>query len=477
MATKVVSALEMARIEQWSIGKGANQKQFMESAGRRVATVAKELLEKRGGKNVVLVVGKGNKGGDAYVAGNQLREWGFSVRVCPLFERSECSELNQLFAVDGKKDFDFSGDDLIIDGLLGTGFHGKVAGEFLVVIEAINSSGKAVLSIDIPSGLDGSTGEGRHAVKATATTTMGLAKTGLFIQDGWNCTGLLTVEDFGLPIAAAGEARAEYLLSESKLLTLPKMTRTQNKYSRGFVLGFCGSSAYPGSIKLSCKAALHSGAGIVKAFCLENIGPTEDELIIRIWDSSGWMEGVKKAQAVFVGPGLGRSLEAKAWLETHLKTIHQPCVIDADALFFLPEISIWPDQVVLTPHRGEMLHLLGEKQLTDQQLHWRCREFVEKRRVTLLLKGAPTFVFAPGCLPMIVKHGDPGMATAGSGDVLTGVIASLLSQGMTLFDAAILGATLHGLSGETAASIKTSYGYTASDLIDHLSDALKLFTR
>jgi NAD(P)H-hydrate epimerase len=229
-------------------------------------------------------------------------------------------------------------------------------------------------------------------------------------------------------------------------------------------------------VKLTGLAALHTGAGIVKIFSLEDVGETADELICQVWEEESWQEANGKAQAVFVGPGMGREAEAKLWLQTHLKGISKPCVLDADALYFLPEVKGWPKQAILTPHRGEMVRLLQMKEMGDEEVFLStCQQFVEKHRVIVVLKGAPTFILAPGELPAIVPRGDPGMATAGSGDVLTGIIAALLAQGKPLYEAAVLGVALHALSGEAAARAKTSHGYTASDLIESLPQALKFF--
>jgi NAD(P)H-hydrate epimerase len=245
---------------------------------------------------------------------------------------------------------------------------------------------------------------------------------------------------------------------------LPPQTRNQHKYERGFALGFGGSSALKGAIKLSGLAALHAGAGIVKIFTLEDVGPTADEIICQVYDDKLWKEAILKAGAVFIGPGLGRTPAAKAWLETH--KIDKPCVVDADALFFLTD---FPRHAILTPHAGEMAHLLKNTAIKTPQ------EFVEAKQVIVILKGAPTMVLAPGHLPVIIPRGDPGMATAGSGDVLTGILAALLAQGTPVLNAAILGVLLHALAGEAAARAKTSYGYTASDLIETLPQALEMF--
>ncbi len=474
-STKVVTATEMARLEECALASGSTSLAFMEQAGSQIANVAKGL-----GQRVVLLVGKGNKGGDAYVAGIQLMKWGVEVRACPLFPKEECSELNRYFSLlfTGPVDdsLDFSHDDLIIDGLLGTGFHGQVDGRLREVIEAANASKKPILAIDIPSGLNGSTGEvGGVAIQATRTVTLGLAKTGLFVREGWKHTGKLSVADFGLPESVVQDAKVDFLLPTIDAMELPPMERTHHKYERGFVAGFGGSEKYKGAIKLSARAAMHSGAGIVKLFSSEEIGPVEDEILSEVWKAKAWHEALEKAQAVFMGPGLGRSAHAKQLFEPALKQVHQPCVLDADALFFLNECAVWPKQCVLTPHLGELLHLLDVEAFDQDELFRRCTALVEEKQCVLVLKGAPTFVFSPGSKPFISIHGDPGMATAGAGDVLTGIIASLLAQGKAPLDAALLGVTLHGLSGEIAASKKTSYGFTAIDLIDNLPDAFSYF--
>jgi NAD(P)H-hydrate epimerase len=453
---KVVTAEEMKRIE-----RGGPEEAYMLEAGKKVAAVAKTFP----GKKVLLLIGKGNKGGDAYVAGKELLKAGYEVRALLAAPLEECSPLNQKFgerflAADGS-----SGCDFIIDGLLGTGFCGEVQGPFAKLMDQANRSKKPILSIDIPSGVNGSTGEtSEHTIRAAATVTLGLPKIGLFLKNGWNFVGKLYIEDFGLPQASIDDAKPVAFIPKLSELCLPEQARNQHKYSRGFVLGFGGSSALKGAVKLSGLAALHAGAGVVKIFTLENIGEMPPELICQIFDQKLWNEALEKAGAVFIGPGLGRSSAIKQWLE--MERIDKPCVVDADALFFLTD---FPKRSILTPHSGEMAHLLKNTNLADE------RAFVEAKQVIVVLKGAPTTVLAPGKLPVIIPRGDPGMATAGSGDVLSGILAALLAQGMSLFDAAILGVTLHDLAGEACALEKTSYGYSASDLIDALPKALKVF--
>jgi hydroxyethylthiazole kinase-like uncharacterized protein yjeF len=258
----------------------------------------------------------------------------------------------------------------------------------------------------------------------------------------------------------------EYLQPDLKKWTLPKISPTQHKYERGFVLGFGGSTLLKGAVKLSARAALHADAGIVKIFSLEDIGDVDDEIISQRFDQKLWEEALKKAQSVFIGPGLGRSKAVEGWLKTHLPQIHQPCVLDADALYFRPE---WPRQAILTPHRGEMAYLLGQS-VTNKL----CAEYAQSHNIILVLKGAPTFIFSEE-KRIVIPFGDPGMATAGSGDVLTGILAAQLAHRQSPLEATVLATVLHGLSGEAAALDKTSYGYTASDLIAYLPKAFEFF--
>jgi NAD(P)H-hydrate epimerase len=478
---KVVTAEEMARIEKVAISHGSSAEDFMQAAGVKVANAAERLLHKTGGKRVVILTGPGNKGGDAYVAGMHLLKAGYSVRAVAFAKEADCSSLNQRFAKQFSGQIshntDFSADDLIIDGLFGTGFHGSIEeGPIGQVIESANQSGKPILAIDIPSGLHGTTGiaEGFRIV-ATETVTLGFAKSGLFRGSGWDCIGKLHIEDFGLPQEAIDAAKAIAYIPDIYELKLPPMARSHHKYERGSVVGLGGSLHFKGAVKLSGAAALHAGAGIVKLFTLDDVGPMADELIAELWEPEAWKEAVKKATALFIGPGLGRTAKAKKACKAALQTADVPLVLDADALFFLPEIAASLKDCVLTPHRGEALHLLELGKVDEEMLFSRCQEYVDTHGVVFVLKGAPTYIFRAGDLPIIVPRGDPGMATAGSGDVLTGIIAALLAQGQSPLDAAVLGVMLHALAGEAAALDKTSYGYSASDLIEYLPSAFKLF--
>jgi hydroxyethylthiazole kinase-like uncharacterized protein yjeF len=495
---KVVSADQMAQIEEIAYAEGASEQTFMENAGEAIADAVKNFIEANDlPKTVTLLVGKGNNGGDAYAAGAKLIQRGFNTTALAIYPLDSCGLLckamHEKFRSCGgiightqkEQSFHFEPEGVILDGLVGTGFKGKAEGVLALAIESANRSGLPIIAIDIPSGLDGTTGAVETvAIKATETIFLGLPKSGFFLKEGWDHVGVLRYASFGLgeKYIVAAKPIASLLNEEQLLKILPPIKRTRHKYQAGYVLSFAGSPGMPGAALLASYAALRSGAGIVRLFhpCgMEGeLSATPFELIRQGWngkDLSLIRREAARAKAILIGPGIGRTKNAKHMLKSLLENIALPIVIDADALFFLAEHPSWklPQGAVLTPHRGEMDLLLSKfssknKAKTDQELY---QAYAEEKNATVVLKGAPTFVFHPGTTPLIITRGDPGLATAGSGDVLTGIIAALLAQGLDPRSAAAVAVYLHGLSGEAAAQSLTSYCMTASDLIDFLPDA------
>ncbi len=475
----VLTAQEMVRIEQMAIADGMDQEMFMQKAGEKVALfVEKKFLR---AAKILLLVGKGNKGGDALASGGALLKKKSRVHALTIYSLEESSELNRLmrrrFEEGGGEcvsiDVDFSSYDLIVDGLLGTGFQGKLDPLLARVIERANHSRLPILAIDLPSGLHGTTGEGSEsAIQATATVALGCPKSGFFLRNGWNCVGELIVEDFGLPQKYIEQAKIFAELPTFSELQNPRLVRNRHKYQAGYVLGYGGSKALSGAPKLASLAALRSGAGIVRLFYPKeaeaNMCNSFPELIHAPWEEAAWLHELSRASSIFVGPGLGSSPCMRDWLVKYLSQATQPCVIDADAL--ISDLSCLPKNVVLTPHRGEVLRLLNIKKApSDEELLALCQNLCDQTGAILVLKGAPTFVLGPQRNFKVIPYGDPRMATAGAGDVLTGMIASFLAQGLSCWHAAILGAVLHARTGEKMAKIKNSCGLIASDLIDGLS--------
>lgn len=494
---KVLSAKGMSGLEAKAYQQGFKEKDFMENAGRGIALAAHDFLRRNQLPPLVwLLCGTGNNAGDAFVAGRHLLEMGNQVVAVQPETLDQCSPLCQhngrLFTerkgrlVHQIESFGASG--LILDGLFGTGFKGLVGEPYASLIEQANRSGLPILAIDIPSGLDGTTGEAKGSViHATKTLFLGRPKTGFFLGNGWNVTGKLREVDFGLPVALVDETPTDFQLmtQEQACRLLPPIQRNRHKYQAGYVIGLAGSLTMPGAALLSCLAAFRTGSGMVRLLYPSGMeaelsaSPYELIKIPYFDDKAGEIISLmEKASAIFVGPGLGRSDSKKQLLKKVISSLDKPCVIDADALtYYADQAFELPPQALLTPHTGEMQTLLHsqDKLSLNMDLLQTCQTYAEKHNATLILKGAPTFIFHPNSAIHVNPTGDPGMATAGSGDVLTGILASLLSQGLTCHQAALLGVYLHGLSGELAAKERgTSYGIMASDLIDHIAPAFRL---
>jgi len=486
--TKVVLALEMSRVEKLEFNKDpTNEEAFMINAGTSIAQIVDQFISTNNlKKHCVLFIGKGNNGGDAYVCGSILLKKGYTVDVIQAFPLEQCSALNQKM---GKEFFSHNKSKilkdhlpdkgLIIDGLLGTGFKGKVEEPLATIIDKINSSSLPVISIDIPSGVDGNTGQvATKAVIADLTIFLGMAKTGFFIASGYNHVQKLAYADFGLGKEYIEEANEDFFLLDENALKecLPKIPFTRHKYQAGYVLAFTGSSGMRGAACLSSLSALRTGSGMIRLFVPENLQMHLPlEVVCSDRDQTIFFEEAKRAKVAYLGPGIGRDEKTKKFLQTLLEKIELPCVIDADALFLIGKHDLTiPKNSILTPHRKEMATLLGQEtsDLDEKVFFEKCQAYVEKHNAVLVLKGAPTFIFQSEHKPLVIPKGDPGMATAGTGDVLTGIIASFVSQGLFPFHAAVLGATVHGICGEIAAKEKTSYSVIASDLIEKIPEAL-----
>lgn len=488
--TPVITASEMVRLEKLALKEGGREEEWMEQAGKAVASHVIHFLKKSKNVDVTILAGKGNNGGDGYAAACELLKKGISVTVLSLYPIKQCSKLCQKwqrqFAQMGGECTSFSDkktppkQGILLDALVGTGFKGEAEGELLHAIEWANRQKRPILSIDIPSGLNGDTGEVlSEAIFAEETIYLELPKLGFFLKDGWDRVGKLVHAEFGLSKTVRAKANvAAYLLEPNMLAELlPPPKRTRHKYESGYVLAIAGSAGMSGAALLASYAALKSGAGIVRLFYPEEmkaeINDAPLELIKEAWTKSPLSriaEESKRAKALLIGPGCGRTKPALTLMKGVLNQCTLPSVIDADALYLLAQFASMklPKQAILTPHKKEAERLLKK----DVSLAV-CQRFVEKKRVTLLLKGAPSFIFHKGEKPLIMPRGDPAMATAGSGDVLTGIIAAMLAKGLKTRMAAAAGALLHGLAGEVAAKEKTSYGVVASDLINALSKVFK----
>lgn len=494
---KVISPKQMEQLEAQAYRDGASESDFMEEAGSGVALVVHDFVEREGlNPRVTLLCGKGNNTGDAYVTGVHLIHLDYSVTAIQLAPIDECSPLckqnfsrfcqegGDVIEVTNIEELKFPSRGVIVDGLFGTGFHGSASEPFASVIRIANESGLPIVAIDIPSGLNGATGLARGAViRANETAFLGLPKTGFFLRDGWDHVGKINYVDFGLGHNYIQESSADLILLTATLLKtlMPKIRPSRHKYQAGLVVGLAGSPGMPGAAILSSLAALRGGAGIVRLLHpagMENeLSSSPYELIKIPYDAgeaSKLIEKLGEADATFIGPGLGRTPETRALLKGVIPKLRVPCVIDGDALTLIAEEKIKiPKGAILTPHFGELKRLLNLKEDPPITMEFlgECQKFTEKHHITLVLKGGATFIFQPGEPVAVNGCGDPGMATAGSGDVLTGLIAALLAQGVVPYHAANLGVYLHAIAGEHAAEELMSPCMIASDLIEYFPDA------
>jgi ADP-dependent NAD(P)H-hydrate dehydratase / NAD(P)H-hydrate epimerase len=441
--------------EMRSAEAGHDVDELMARAGRAVAEEARRRFP--GARRFVAVCGGGANGGDGRIAVDVLRSAG-----------------RDAVAAD-----DVGGADVIIDALFGTGFHGEPREDAARKIEAINGAGVPVVAVDLPSGVNASTGEVAGAcVDATVTVTMHGRKVGLEVAPGRFHAGEVVVTDIGLePVETQHR-----LVTADILGQVPRKRPDQNKYSAGTVLVVGGSRGLTGAPSLAAEAAFRADAGYVAVAAPESTLPVfeqrlleavklpcpEDEGKISLRAVDPIVEFAGKAGAVALGPGLGRGPGPKEVVARLLAELETPVVVDADALFALEPFER-SAPTVLTPHEGELARLLGEESswVAAHRLE-AMRRGAERFACVCLLKGADTLIAEPGTGAWVCSLGTPALATAGSGDVLTGVVAAFLAKGLEARLAAAAAATACQLASRQIPQV----GSVASDVIGALPLAL-----
>jgi NAD(P)H-hydrate epimerase len=426
---------------------GHDVDELMERAGRAVAEF---ILDEWGPEESITVVcGAGNNGGDGRVAAEALREADCEVRVVDAKPEDE------------EKDLGSPG--LIVDALFGTGFSGEPRPAAARLIEQMNSADADIVAVDIASGVDASTGEvAGTAVDAAATVTFHREKVGVYVAPGTFHCGELEVVDIGLD-----DWETVHLKVTPEILdSVPIRAPSDTKYTAGSVLVVGGAPGLTGAACLAARAAFRADAGYVAVAAPQESLPVLEtqllEAVKRPLDDV-W-EAAERARALAVGPGLGRSDERRELVRRLLAETDLPAVVDADALFGLEPFTR-SAPTVLTPHSGELARLLGvEAAWVDAHRLEAARRAVDRFTCVVLLKGEGTIVAAPG-ERVLVCPGFPSLATAGTGDVLTGVIGSFLAKGMDARLAAAAAATAHT---EAAAEAPQRAGLVASDVIEML---------
>lgn len=440
---------------------------------------------------IVIVCGAGNNGGDGYVLARFAHAAGLTVTTLaassPELLRDDARQAYEDLRASGGQIQPFARErltesEVIVDSLLGTGLRGAAREEIAHVIRDINSSGRPVLAVDVPSGLDSDTGVPLgDTVRADCTVTFVGLKTGLFIGDGPEFAGTVFFDDLEIAPDPRGgpPPRIERILESSIQQALPRRARASHKGDFGRVLIVGGGVGMPGAARLAGEACLRVGAGLVTvAVAPENVPAIcagRPELIcLPLADTTALGEPAEKADVIAIGPGLGRTPWARGALDIVLRA-GKPLVVDADALNIIAEShGSTREDWVLTPHPGEAARLLGTQ--TDEIQRDRLTaldRLVARYGGIVVLKGAGTLVGAPGRTPALCERGNPGMATAGMGDVLTGTIAGVFAQCRDAWLAARVGVLVHAMAGDAAAR-GGERGLLAGDVARELHNCVNL---
>lgn len=508
---KIVTAAQMQSLDHRTIHEaGVPGTTLMERAGSGVAAVIEQQFGPLRGKTVTILCGKGNNGGDGFVAARLLHKRRAHVRVVMMAPVAELSRdaakmYRHFLRTAGSaavKPFSSSipslldASDLVVDALLGTGLSAPIAGRYAEAIDAANRAQRPTIAVDIPSGIHADSGAVLgHAIRADVTVTFGLPKLGLFQQQGIDHAGRLEVIDIGIPdtYVDALDTRTTLLTESVVRATLPARRLSSHKGTFGHAGIIAGSVGKTGAAAMAAKAALRVGTGLVtvavpagvndvlEAKLLEAMTMPMPDTKARTFARAGLdrlQAFIAARTAVAIGPGLSTHPETVELVQALVRQLDRPAVLDADALnalagraTLLTECKVPP---ILTPHPGEMARL--ETDATAQSVNadrlGTATRFARERGVFLILKGARTVIAGPDGRAAICPTGNPGMATAGTGDVLTGMTVGFLAQGLSTWEAACAATYLHGLAGDLAAAAMGQTGLIAGDVIEQIPHAL-----
>ncbi len=507
--TKLMRELDRAAVEECGVPGIV----LMENAGAGCAGMILDYLMDEAMAGVCVVCGPGNNGGDGFVIARHLWNTGLDVEIYILGDPKKYKgdakinlEILEKYGlpinnVSNEDEFDILCEELmasglVVDAVFGTGLDREVAGLFFEIIDAINESGTPVFSVDIPSGLNSDNGQPMPiAVFADFTGTFGMPKVGQFTYPGYLYCGEIQTIDISIPGFLIDEADADAGIAEPFDFYQMFESRNNESHKGGFghvgvIGGFPGMTGAPA---FSSLAALRTGAGLCTLGVPENLNlameaklldvitrplPTGGKKGLGIPSLKEAREMLKGKNVLALGPGMGQSPAAAKFVKELLGDLDIPAVIDADGLNNLAgQVDILDTrraETILTPHPGEMSRLTG---LSTQEIQANRIEvavsFAQKHDVYVVLKGARSVIATPEGKTWINITGNPGMATAGSGDILTGIIAGLIAQGFPILESLMAGTYLHGFAGDIALETKTEKGMIASDILDKLPEAIK----
>ena len=490
----------MRATDRWAIEeKKVPSLELMERAGEGLAAVIAQVVP---AGRISVVCGKGNNGGDGLVAARLLRAAGREVEVLLLWPPQWLTEDSREMCkrLPGDAPVAYEADRLdrahgIVDALLGTGFAGAPRDPIKGVIAAINAQSRArLVAADVPSGVNGTTGEVEgEAIRATATAAFHRGKPGLWIHPGKACAGEVHVIDIGIPRGAPGEASFG-LIGDGVMRGYPRRGAASTKFQSGVVFVIGGSRGLTGAPSLAAGAAIRAGAGYVTLGAPASLemafsarapvetmltGLPEDDGALSAHALDPALKAMQRCHAAVLGPGLGRAGGTVTFVRDMIERVDVPLVIDADGLNALEDVfpegipgRRWP--TVLTPHEGELGRMLGVKsaEIQKRRLHF-ARAAAAQAKAFVVLKGDDTLVVSPTGRAAISRGNAPALATAGTGDVLSGVIAAMLARGLPPAQAACAGVWLHNRAGQLAAERIGADGVIASDVIGSLPQALR----
>ncbi len=508
---KIVTAQQIKNIDRRAIRDfGIPGPVLMENAAAAVMAEMEKFFDGLAGMRVGILCGKGNNGGDGLALARRLSIRGVPVRVALLAPFGAVTgEAKVNLSILRKMDVELAQNastraiadvvawsDILVDALLGVGLSAPLRGTYAFAVERMNGSGKPLVAVDVPTGINADTGEAMGpAIRADLTVAMALMKRGLVLHPGAQHAGTVRVADIGIPSGVVDQEKIlTSLLTRGSAWGLVGQRRPDaNKGSFGHALVVAGSLGKAGAAVMTARGALRAGAGLVSVALPNGLVPIVQQQVFEamcipsaesidgtmgIGAEVELLKAAGSMSACAIGPGLSTHYETIQMVRNFVQRLTIPAVIDADglnalvgALGVLRKIKA---PVILTPHPGEMGRLLGisSREVQKDRIGI-AGEFAMKYKVTLVLKGAGTVVATPDNRVFINSTGNPGMATGGTGDVLTGMIVGLLAQGYASTEAACLGVYLHGLAGDLAAKEKGEMAMIAGDLIEKIPDAIK----
>jgi len=512
---KILTITQMRQLEEECARIGLPPSMLMENAGKAVAEEVRKILGTINRQRILILIGPGNNGGDGLVAARHLHDWGVKVSLY-FFSQRPADDANlklvqerRLTCLEAAQDENLSrldellaSADAVIDALFGTGKIRPLGGVFRQALDRVSRAKKGqpdlrIIALDLPSGLNADSGAVDPAcLYVDNTITLGFPKPGFYNSSGAERVGKITIADIGIPSSLAESGSEGLITREWAKSVLPERPLQANKGSFGRVLVVAGSINYAGAAYLACSGAIRVGAGLVTLATYASLLPVlaaklTEVTYLPLPESQPGIISLRAARLIdqeldrynvlLIGCGLGQNQSAIRFVRStlfRLKSVLPSLVLDADALNTLAKTPNWwqrlVDDAILTPHPGEMAKLAGIS--VDEVQSDRvgiARRVALAWHKTIVLKGAYTVIASPDGQSSTSSVANPGLASAGTGDVLAGVIAGLLAQGLSLFDAAACGVFLHGEAGEMVRARLGDTGMIASDLLPVLPLVIK----